>query len=780
MRESGHLLLDSAQEIAHLGSVEVDIRTGETAWSDEYFRLLGYQPGEVQPSFSRFLERLHPDYREDAILTVEAIRNGETRSVEYPVILPDGTHRWLQIQGGLIPIGEGQEKKFVATALDITIRKNAEQTLQKQIERQKLLLECSRMLLESQESEVELIRRIFESIQCHLNADTCFYYMMDAQQQVLRLKVGIGIPESRKFEAAVLQMGQAFCGTVAAQASPLLADTQRIFSDAKGAFVRSLGLNAYTCHPLISSRGEIMGTFSVASKDRDYFSLDEDSFLHTLCHLIGNAVERRRTEVALRQSEARFRNTFNQAAVGMAHLDSEGNYLRVNQRLCDIVGYTADELLSHKLQEIVHPDDIAQLTAAHEQMRAGVIKNIVYEQRLLHKEGAVIWANLTATLIQSTPESLPYFVYVIENITERKRAEAERRYILESAGCLLWSSDVVMVDGKLEWTLLYFDEEAAQRLVPVEAPPGIEYIWKWHGVRFPEDRQRNYQYADGEVRAGRSYADEFRMRATDGSVYWLREDVRVETLEPGKHWHLVGVCTNITPVKKAQEVVMSLQQYNEALEERVRERTVELEQAQERILCYAEEVESAHTETLERLARVIEFRDDHTGEHTLRVGRTAGLIAEKLGFPPDKVRWIGQAGRLHDIGKVGISDVTLLKPGRLTEEEFAVVKTHAVIGAGLFAGGQSEMMQIAQRIAASHHEWWDGTGYPLGLSGEAIPIEARIIAVADVFDALTHDRPYKKAWSLPDALDEIQRLSGQQFDPLVVNAFLALPHDTLI
>ncbi|MDX1932439.1 MAG: response regulator [Capsulimonadales bacterium] len=223
-----------------------------------------------------------------------------------------------------------------------------------------------------------------------------------------------------------------------------------------------------------------------------------------------------------------------------------------------------------------------------------------------------------------------------------------------------------------------------------------------------------------------------------------------------------------------------LKEQNDLLEQRVRERTAELEAAQRRIADYAEELEGAYTETLERLARVIEFRDDETGQHTHRVGVTATMIAERLGFSPEQARRIGQAGRLHDIGKVAISDQTLLKPGRLTDEEFEVMKSHASIGGVLFEGGRSEMIRMAYRIAASHHERWDGTGYPLGLVGEAIPIEARILAVADVFDALTHARPYKPAWPVAEAVAEIARQSGRQFDPKVVAVFLELPHETLV
>ena len=139
-----------------------------------------------------------------------------------------------------------------------------------------------------------------------------------------------------------------------------------------------------------------------------------------------------------------------------------------------------------------------------------------------------------------------------------------------------------------------------------------------------------------------------------------------------------------------------------------------------------------------------------------------------------------RAAPLHDVGKIGIADAILLKPARLTDEEFEIVKTHAQLGAELLGGGRSQILQLACQIALTHHERWDGGGYPHGLAGDRIPIAGRIVSVADVFDALTHSRPYKDAWPLADAVREISDGSGRQFDPAVVEAFLALDHQALV
>lgn len=211
----------------------------------------------------------------------------------------------------------------------------------------------------------------------------------------------------------------------------------------------------------------------------------------------------------------------------------------------------------------------------------------------------------------------------------------------------------------------------------------------------------------------------------------------------------------------------ALARQNAALEERVRERTAQLTRR-------ALELEQARVEILQRLARAAEFRDDATGLHTRRVGQMAAEIVSALGLPAIDVESVERAAPLHDIGKIGIPDAVLLKSGRLTAAEFAVMKTHTVIGGQILSGSTLNLLVVGREIALSHHERWDGTGYPAGLAGDAIPLTGRVVAVADVFDALTHPRPYKPAWSPDAALAEIEDQAGRQFDPDIVHTFAAL------
>jgi len=187
-----------------------------------------------------------------------------------------------------------------------------------------------------------------------------------------------------------------------------------------------------------------------------------------------------------------------------------------------------------------------------------------------------------------------------------------------------------------------------------------------------------------------------------------------------------------------------------------------------------QELMRSRIEMLERLAVTAELRDDSTGEHSYRVGRLSSLLGQEYGCDDQTNFMLDLAARLHDIGKIGIPDGILLKPDRLTEAEREIMKTHTTVGAELLAQSEIPHMQMAEDIARFHHEWWDGSGYPNGISGAAIPIAARITALADVFDALTHRRPYKEPWPVARALDEIAYLKGHQFDPELTDLFLAL------
>lgn len=236
--------------------------------------------------------------------------------------------------------------------------------------------------------------------------------------------------------------------------------------------------------------------------------------------------------------------------------------------------------------------------------------------------------------------------------------------------------------------------------------------------------------------------------AINQSIFNEGTDIRIKTLQVAHE------------AEESRQQAEILRLRTSELEGLVRGRTTELEQFQ--------------LEALERLAILGEFRDTDTGEHTARVGDLCAEIAHLLGQDPVWSERLRLAARLHDIGKVAIPDSILLKPGPLTPAEFEVMKTHTTLGARILSGSTSPLVQLAEEVALNHHERWDGTGYPHQVGATDVPLSGRICAVADVFDALTSERVYKKAWAVEDAVRYIARAAGTQFDPTVVDAFMRI------
>ena len=200
-----------------------------------------------------------------------------------------------------------------------------------------------------------------------------------------------------------------------------------------------------------------------------------------------------------------------------------------------------------------------------------------------------------------------------------------------------------------------------------------------------------------------------------------------------------------------------LKKQNEVLEQKVQTRT--------------KEIYDTRLEIVRCLGRAAEYRDNETGLHIVRMSKIAELLGRAYGVDEHQCELLLNSSPMHDIGKIGIPDHVLLKPGKFEPDEWEVMKTHAAIGANILSGSDSELLNMAKEIAISHHEKWDGSGYPAGLVGEDIPLVGRITAIADVFDALTSERPYKKAWTVEDAVKLINEQSGIHFEPKMVELF---------
>jgi putative two-component system response regulator len=211
---------------------------------------------------------------------------------------------------------------------------------------------------------------------------------------------------------------------------------------------------------------------------------------------------------------------------------------------------------------------------------------------------------------------------------------------------------------------------------------------------------------------------------------------------------------------------LELKRHRDHLSELVKEKTAEILETK--------------LDVINRLARAAEYRDNETGMHVIRMSHYTSLLSKAVGLDEVSCENIFHAASMHDVGKIGIPDKILLKPARLTDGEFAHMKSHTIIGGRLLEGGNSDLLYMAHDIAMTHHEKWNGKGYPKGLSGEDIPIEGRISAVCDVFDALTSERPYKKEWPVQDAIDEMVSQKGEHFEPRLIDLFVENLNEILV
>lgn len=232
--------------------------------------------------------------------------------------------------------------------------------------------------------------------------------------------------------------------------------------------------------------------------------------------------------------------------------------------------------------------------------------------------------------------------------------------------------------------------------------------------------------------------------------------------KPVDHLECRARCKNLLTLRQQQRIIKDRAAW---LEQQVSDATVEIRLREQ--------------ETLLRLAKAGEYRDEETGNHVLRMARYSALIAEALGLPREECSLIERSSPMHDIGKIGIPDTILLKPGKHTPEEFEVMKRHTLIGYDILKDSPSKYLQMGAVIALGHHEKFNGQGYPYGLARDKIPLAARIVALADVFDALTSVRPYKAAWSLQDSITYVRKQRGQHFDPDCIDAFIG-QMDTVI
>ena len=433
-----------------------------------------------------------------------------------------------------------------------------------------------------------------------------------------------------------------------------------------------------------------------------------------------------RAEARSREQANGLRAAFQTALDAMFVFDDRRAFTHVNPAACELLGYQLAELLAMGVGDVISDRTRPQAESAFSTLaEKGKLRG---ELELERADGTPVLAEFAATRDFRPGLHLA----ILRDITERERADNELRMqanVLDEVPAGIVAADA---ERKLtQWS------RGAEELFGVPRHHAISRRFSDLGL-IPPASSEVRQEMERCVGGGETWEGEIELRGAGGRVFPALVTASPVRDRNSEVVGFVGVIVDLSDQRRA-----------------------------------ALELRRSRLETIRRLARAVEMRDHETGGHIDRIGAYAAVIARRLEIESERVDLLQIAAPMHDVGKIGISDSVLLKPGRLTNEERAQMERHAEIGHRILAGSGSLMLELAATIALSHHEWMDGSGYPGGLSGGQIPIEGRIVAVADVFDALTSDRVYRPAFSVEEAVEMMRAERGTHFDPEVLDAMLA-------
>ncbi|HWB21545.1 MAG TPA: PAS domain S-box protein [Gaiellaceae bacterium] len=461
---------------------------------------------------------------------------------------------------------------------------------------------------------------------------------------------------------------------------------------------------------------------------------------------------RKEAELSHSESELRYKLLVEQLpmAIYLEDFDTDEPPLYISPRIESMLGYPVAEWLEdgNLFDRLLHPDDSERV---HESILTAHTTGVLREEhRLVHRDGHTIWVEHGAIKFGQAPHELVQG-YLLD-ITDRKivaaqHAETEAKYrsLVEQLPLVTYTNayqesvETVYMSPQVEEVLGYRPDEWCGN-------PGF-----FESILHPGDRDDVLARVREAHVSGERFSGDYRLIARDGRTVWIRDESQPVAGPDGTFLFIQGFFIDITERK--------------GLELAVAERTFDLEHAVARLKVSEEE-------TIVRLSGAAELHDEITGFHIERMGAYCGLLARLAGIDDERAELIRLASTLHDIGKIAIPTSILLKPGPLTGEERRVIDEHTLIGHRMLAGSTSPLLELAATVALTHHERVDGTGGPHGLAGDAIPIEGRIAAVADVFDALLSDRPYRRALPMDQVIAELRQSAGSHLDRHLVDLFL--------
>ena len=525
--------------------------------------------------------------------------------------------------------------------------------------------------------------------------------------------------------------------------------------------------------------------------------------------------KRKQAEDVLRENEELFSSAFEYAPIGMALVAQDGRFIKANNALCNIVGYSDQELLAKTFQDITHPDDLEADLAFLHQLVVREIRTYQIKKRYFHKSGQVVWVQLNVSLIHDAQGKSLYFISQIQDITQRKQAEEE---------LIIANKELVCQNEEKEKRaaeLILANEETVRRLQNIQAVHKIDQAiagsldlnFTLNVVLEQVKTQLNIdaaavlllnphtqilEFATGigfrskaiersHLRLGEGYSGHTALEIGTVSITNLLENStqfdRAPLLADEGFATYFG-----TPLIAKGQVKGVLEVFHRspfapdenwleffkilagqaAIAVDSTSLFTELKQSNTQLFA-------AYDSTIEGWSHALDLRDKETEGHTQRVTEMALKLTRAAGITEEELVHVRRGALLHDIGKMGVPDYILLKPDKLTDEEWVAMRKHPTFAFELLS--PIAYLRPALDIPYCHHEKWDGSGYPRGLKGEHIPLAARLFAVVDVWDALRSDRPYRQAWSKEKVIEHIKSLSGTHFDPKAVELFLNMMNE---
>jgi PAS domain S-box-containing protein len=740
--------LAEAQRIAEVGSWEWIPERSVTVWSAEMSRIFGRDPSRPPATFEEFLAYVHPD---DKSLVMDAMDRAMKANVpfhtEIRIIRSDGGTRTLDTRGVVSESKNGGPSRLTGTVHDITDRKAMETALRDSEKAHRELFELSPDAIVAWNGNA-IIEAANKAAATMLGYD-------DAEAMIGKSWLDFVLPQDVPARAEATRRAERSGGAFDAEFNMQRKDGSRFFVEGR-------------LRAALDSAGNPVRTIAIA---RD-------------------VTERKRAEEAIYLSEARFRTAFESVGNGMALVDLYGRFLKINAAFCRIVGYSEDEMLARSFQDLTHPDDLAECADVAVRMRKGELSSYEMDKRYIRKDGGIVWVQLDVSTLHDAAGAPLHYVTQVQDITDRVTA-LSRLLQLNRTLRTLSAGNSSLVRATTEQELLnemcrVCVEVGGYRLVSIgfvehdEAKSGRPVAWAG-------------EHAEYLQKANITWADTERGRGPTGTAVRTGQtqiSQNIETDPAMAPWRAellgYGFKSSVAlPLKSGSDVVGAMTLFA-GEPDAFRPEEVDLLEELADDLAYGvhsrrdhagretavSALDEALKSTVQAVANAVEMRDGYTAGHQRQVAELAVAIARELGLTEWQIEGLFLAGTIHDVGKLSVPAEFLSKPGKLTALEYEVIQTHVQSGYDIIKGVNFPW-PIAQ-IILQHHERLDGSGYPNHLNGEAIPIEGRIMAVADVVDAMQARRPYRPALGLDAALAEIEAGRGRLYDPTVVDACVTL------